>query len=117
MKKLLYNPDDYADQTLDALKTPGHPYRAALETAFGGNVRVLGIDERRQMTPQDLATAAHVFVATVQSFRVANAAQRNVYKDDENYEAFFKDRALPEPLPTMRCLRCSESRLSKSRLR
>ena len=87
-----------ADQTLDALKTPGHPYRAALETAFGGNVRVLGIDERRQMTPQDLATAAHVFVATVQSFRVANAAQRNVYRDDENYEAFFKGRTLPDGL-------------------
>lgn len=87
-----------ADQTLGALKTPGHPYRAALEAAFGGNLRVLGIDERRQVTPQDLATAAHVFVATVQSFRVANAAQRNVYKDDENYEGFFKGRALPEGL-------------------
>lgn len=87
-----------ADQTLDALKTPGHPYRAALETAFGGNVRVLGIDERRQMTPQDLATAAHVFVSTKQSFAVSNVAQRNVYKDDENYEAFFKGRALPEGL-------------------
>jgi len=85
-----------ADQTLGALKTPGHPYRAALETAFGGNVRVLGIDERRQITPQDLATGAHVFVATVQAFRVAQAAQRNVYKDDENYEPFFKGRLLPE---------------------
>lgn len=87
-----------ADQTLDALKTPGHAYRAALEDAFGGKVRVLGIDERRQITPQDLATAAHVFVATVQSFRVAQAAQRNVYKDDENYETFFKGRALPDGL-------------------
>ncbi len=87
-----------ADQTLDALKTPGHPYRAALEADFGGNVRVLGIDERRQITPQDLATAAHVIVATVQSFRVANAAQRNVYKDDENYEGFFKGRPLPDDL-------------------
>lgn len=86
------------DQTLDALKTPGHPYRAALEAAFGGNVRVLGIDERRQITPQDLATAAHVFVATVQAFRVAQAAQRNVYKDDENYEPFFKGRTLPTDL-------------------
>lgn len=86
------------DQTLDALKTPGHPYRAALEAAFGGNVRVLGIDERRQVTPQDLATAAHVFVATVQAFRVAQPAQRNVYKDDENYEPFFKGRALPDDM-------------------
>ncbi len=84
------------EQTLDALKKPSHPYRAALDDAFGGNTRVLGIDERRQITPQDLASAAHVFVATVQSFRVAQAAQRNVYKDDENFEAFFKDRVLPD---------------------
>lgn len=87
-----------ADQTLDALKTPGHPYRAALEAAFGGNVRVLGIDERRQMTPQDLATAAHVFVATKQSFAIANMHGRKVYRDDENYESFFKGRDLPSDL-------------------
>jgi type III restriction enzyme len=88
------------DQTLDALKTPGHPYRKALEDAFGGNVRVLGIDERRQVKPQDLATAAHVFVATVQAFRVKQADQRNVYKDDEEYEGFFKGRTLPAGLMT-----------------
>ena len=87
-----------AEQTLGALKTPGHPYRAALEKPFGGAVRVLGIDERRQITPQDVATMAHVIVATVQSFRVAQAEQRNVYKDDENFEAFFKGRALPDGL-------------------
>ncbi|GMN01667.1 DEAD/DEAH box helicase [Erythrobacter sp. MTPC3] len=86
------------EQTLDALKKPSHPYRQALDKAFGGNVRVLGIDERRQITPQDLASSAHVFVATIQSFRVAQAAQRNVYKDDENFEAFFKGRSLPDGL-------------------
>ncbi len=87
-----------SEQTLGALKTPGHAYRAALEKPFGGAVRVLGIDERRQITPQDVATMAHVIVATVQSFRVAQAEQRNVYKDDENFEAFFKGRALPDGL-------------------
>ncbi len=88
------------DQTLDALKTPGHPYRNALEDGLGGAVRVLGIDERRQVKPQDLATTPHVFVATVQAFRVAQAAQRNVYKDDEEYEGFFKGRTLPTGLMT-----------------
>ena len=87
-----------AEQTLGALKTPGHPYRAALEKPFGGAVRVLGIEERRLITPQDVATMAHVIVATVQSFRVAQAEQRNVYKDDEDFEAFFKGRALPDGL-------------------
>lgn len=58
-----------ADQTLGALKKIGHPYRQALEAQFGGAVRVLGIDERRQLRPQDMADAATVIVATVQSFR------------------------------------------------
>jgi type III restriction enzyme len=88
------------DQTLDALKTPGHPYRKALEDGLGGNVRVLGIDERRQVKPQDLATVPHVFVATVQAFRVKQAEQRNVYRDDEEYEGFFKGRTLPDGLMT-----------------
>ncbi|ATI57084.1 MAG: DEAD/DEAH box helicase family protein [Sphingomonas sp.] len=78
-----------ADQTLGALKKIGHPYRQALEAQFGGAVRVLGIDERRQLRPQDMADAATVIVATVQSFRVNNVADRNVYRDDEELEPHF----------------------------
>ena len=78
-----------ADQTLEALKKPTHPYRQALEAAFGGAVRVYGIDERRQLRPQDMADAATVIVATVQSFRVNNVADRNVYRDDEELEPHF----------------------------
>jgi type III restriction enzyme len=89
-----------ADQTLVALKTSGHPYRIALDDAFGGAVRAIGIDERRALKPQDLATAATVIVATVQSFRVTNAAGRKVYQDDEEYEGFFKGKTLPEGLMT-----------------
>ena len=77
------------DQTLDALKTPGHPYRQALEDRFGSSVRVLGIEERRQIRPQDLADRATIVVATVQSFRVNNVADRNVYRDDEELEPHF----------------------------
>lgn len=78
-----------ADQTLDALKKPSHPYRQALEASFGGAVRVLSIDERRQLRPQDMMDAATVIVATVQSFRVNNVIDRNVYKDDEELEPHF----------------------------
>ncbi|PTQ12162.1 type III restriction endonuclease subunit R [Sphingomonas oleivorans] len=78
-----------AEQTLGALKKPTHPYRQALEAAFGGAVRVLGIDERRQLRPQDMMDAATVIVATVQAFRVNNVADRNVYRDDEELEAHF----------------------------
>jgi len=77
------------DQTLDALKTAGHPYRQALEDQFGSSVRVLGIDERRQIRPQDLANRTTVVVATVQSFRVTNPEDRNVYREDEELEPHF----------------------------
>lgn len=82
-----------ADQTLGALKKIGHPYRQALEAQFGGAVRIYGIDERRHLRPQDMADAATVIVATVQSFRVNNVADRNVYRDDEELEPHFA--ALP----------------------
>jgi type III restriction enzyme len=78
-----------ADQTLDALKKPGHSYRKALEEQFGGAVSVLSIDERRQIRPQDLADRTLVVVSTVQAFRVNNVADRNVYKDDEELEPHF----------------------------
>ncbi len=82
-----------AEQTLGALKKVGHPYRQALEATFGGAVRIYGIDERRQLRPQDMADAATVILATVQSFRVTNVADRNVYRDDEELEPHFA--ALP----------------------
>lgn len=82
-----------ADQTLGALKTLGHPYARVLADAFGGAVRVIGIDERRQLRPQDLTDSATVIIATVQSFRVRAEADRNVYRDDEELEAHFADLA------------------------
>ena len=89
-----------ANQTLGALKRIGHPYRQALEAQFGGAVRVYGIDERRQLRPQDMADAATVIVATVQSFRVSNVADRNVYRDDEELEPHFA--ALPSGIDLAR---------------
>lgn len=87
-----------AEQTLKALQTPGHAYLEPLREAFGESVRCLSIDDRRSLKPQDLATGATVIVATVQSFRVSNAAGRKVYQDDEELEGFFKDRNLPPTL-------------------
>lgn len=79
------------EQTLGALQTAGHPYRQAIEDRFGTSVRVLSIGERRQLRPQDLKDRAVVVVATVQSFRVTNPEDRNVYKDDEELEPHFAD--------------------------
>lgn len=88
------------DQTLSALKKVGHPYRQALEAQFGGAVRIFGIEERRQLRPQDMADSATVIVATVQSFRVNNVTDRNVYRDDEELEPHFA--ALPPDIDLAR---------------
>lgn len=86
-----------AEQTSAALKNPAHPYRQALDDAFGGAVRVLDISERRLATPQDFADKVLVFVGTHQSFNVRETGDRNVYADDEAFEPHFKG-ALPPGL-------------------
>lgn len=78
-------------QTLDALKQPQHPYRLALEEAFGGAVAVFDISERRQIRPKDFLERTVVIVATYQAFRVEDTSNRNVYADDENLEDHFRD--------------------------
>ena len=84
-------------QTVDALKQPRHPYRLALEGAFGAVV-VFDIDERRQIRPRDFIDKTVVIVATMQTFRVGNTGDRNVYKTDENLEDHFRDATPGEGL-------------------
>ena len=76
-------------QTVSALSTPRHPYRQALENDFGGAVRVYDIEDRRTIRPQDMEDALTIIVSTVQSFRITNVEDRNVYKDDEELEPHF----------------------------
>ncbi|WEK44741.1 MAG: DEAD/DEAH box helicase family protein [Candidatus Sphingomonas colombiensis] len=85
-------------QTLDALKQPRHPYRIALEEAFGGAVAVFDIAERRQIRPRDFLEKTVVIVATYQAFRVEDKSDRNVYADDENLEDHFRDARAGEGL-------------------
>lgn len=88
-----------AEQTTAALKNPTHPYRRAIDDAFGGAVRVLDISERRLATPQDFADKVLVFVGTHQAFNVAEVRDRNVYADDEAFEPHFRG-AVPPGLAT-----------------
>lgn len=85
-------------QTLDALKQPRHPYRLALEEAFGGAVAVFDISERRQIRPRDFLEKTVVIIATYQAFRVEDTSNRNVYADDENLEDHFQDARMGEGL-------------------
>jgi type III restriction enzyme len=84
-------------QTVDALKQPRHPYRLALEDAFGA-IGVFDVDERRQIRPRDFIDKTVVIVATMQTFRVTNTGDRNVYRTDENLEDHFRDACPGEGL-------------------
>jgi type III restriction enzyme len=77
-------------QTLAALSTPGHPFREALAQAVGEGVRVCALDEVTTLAPQDFDTHAVVVVATIQSFRVEDTGQRNVYAFTEALEPHFR---------------------------
>ena len=76
-------------QTLDALKTPGHPYRAELDRYFNHQVRVLDVDEVTQIRPHDLGSKAIVVVSTLANLRVSDTSGRKVYAYHEDFEAHF----------------------------
>ena len=77
-------------QTLAALRTPGHPYREALEAHFGvDGLRVLDIAECEQLRPQDFGQKAIVVVGTLQTLRVDDTSGRDVYAYKEAFEPHF----------------------------
>ncbi|MBL8352138.1 MAG: DEAD/DEAH box helicase family protein [Burkholderiaceae bacterium] len=76
-------------QTAEALKKPGHPYRAALDEAFDGRVSVFDAAEIAQIRPQDLTERVTVIVITIQSLRTSNTDGRKAYAHSENYEPHF----------------------------
>ena len=82
--------DTIRSQTLKALQTLGHPYREALEAAYGTGLQVCALEEVAQIAPIDWGRKAVVVVATIQSFRIEDADKRNVYSFSENFERHFK---------------------------
>jgi type III restriction enzyme len=82
--------DTIRSQTLNALRTAGHPFRQALAQGVGDDVRVCELDELATLSPQDYVQKAVVVVATIQSFRVEDTDQRNVYSFSEKFEPHFK---------------------------
>ena len=85
--------DAIRSQTLSALQTPGHPYRAALEEAYGQRVQVCDLDRVSTLSPTDWGRQAIVVVATIQSFRVEQTDTRNVYAFSEAFERHFKSQS------------------------
>lgn len=82
--------DTIRTQTLAALSTPGHPFHEALAQGCGENVRVCDLDEVATLSPQDFDARAVVVVATMQSFRIEDTGQRNVYAFSEAFEPHFR---------------------------
>ena len=84
--------DAIRTQTLAALSTPGHPFNTALMQACGADVRVCDLDGVATLSPQDFEAQAVVVVATIQSFRVDDTEQRNVYAFAEAFEPHFRSQ-------------------------
>jgi type III restriction enzyme len=84
-------------QTVEALKTPGHPYRAKLDAAFNHQVLVLDIDEVTQIRPQDIGNKTIVVVSTLANLRVTDTSGRKVYAYHENFEPHFSKIPVNHP--------------------
>lgn len=88
-------------QTVEALKTPDHPYRAKLDIAFNHQVLVLDIDEVTQVRPQDIGNKTIVIVSTLANLRVTDTSGRKVYAYHENFEPHFAKVSANHPSISM----------------
>ena len=100
--------DTIRSQTLAALQSPGHAYRAALQDAYGERFQVCELDALHTLPPQSFGQQAIIVVATIQSFRVANRAGRRVYAMSEAWETHFKSLNLTPQQAAERGLACVE---------
>lgn len=98
--------DAIRSQTLQALQTPGHAYRSALEDAYGQRFQVCELDALHTVAPQNFGQQTVVVVATIQSFRVANKAGRRVFAMSEAWETHFKSLNLTPQQAAARQLNC-----------
>ena len=76
-------------QTVEALKNTGHPYRAILDEAFQGRVRVFDIVDFAHIRPHDIRDYCCIVVGTIQTLRVSNTEGRKVYAHNEEMESHF----------------------------
>ena len=60
------------DQTVSALQDKRHPYRQALDAAFGGSVTVLNLPKALSLKPGVLQSDTVIIVSTIQAPRIGN---------------------------------------------
>jgi len=68
------------EQTLAALRDRRHPYRQALDAAFGGNITVMDLSEALYVQRGTLDGDTVIVVTTLQSLRVEDTDGRKVYE-------------------------------------
>ncbi len=76
------------DQTLKALKDRRHPYRLALDAAFG-SVAVMDASDALYLQRPTLDTETVVVVSTLQAFRVDDTEGRKVYEPSGSLMGHF----------------------------
>ena len=85
------------EQTLEALKKVGHPYRQALENEFGlDRLRVFDVGEVTQIRRQDIGRKTLIIVGTLAALRVEDTSGRKVYIHHEDFEPHFVGITDPE---------------------
>jgi type III restriction enzyme len=98
--------DAIRGQTLAALQTPGHAYRAALQETYGERFQVTDLESMHAIPADSYGRQAIVVVATIQSFRVTNKAGRRVYAMSEAWETHFRSLTLTPQQAQERGLAC-----------
>ncbi len=92
------------DQTLRDLRNPAHPYRQALNAAFGSRVEVIDKDELAQgrgLLAAGRGEQLTVAVLSLDSLKTANPDNRKAYDENSNHLPFvaaFAGRMLPPVL-------------------
>ena len=94
---LWFTPSDtICKQTGEALKKATHPYRKALDSVFGGRVKVFGIDEKFTITQSDIDGNVCIVVTTAQAFVHQAHEKYNVYRNNEHLQDCLDGCALED---------------------
>jgi type III restriction enzyme len=77
------------EQTLAALKDRQHPYRQALDVAFGGRVVVIDLADALYLNHGDATGSTVVLVSTLAALRVEETDGRKIYENNGNLQPHF----------------------------
>lgn len=77
------------EQTLAALKDRQHPYRQALDVAFGGRVVVIDLADALYLSHGDATGSTVILVSTLAALRVEETDGRKIYENNGNLQPHF----------------------------